>query len=84
MSCHEANSESFAETALRYPIMQVQNTKDSEGKMNRKAIHTLIGKIAVGVSCLAVLLTAICPLTAFAAEPQPFASAILRFLDIMR
>ena len=30
----------------------------------------MIGKIAVGVSCLAVLLTAICPLTAFASEPQ--------------
>ena len=70
MSCHAADSESFVETALCYPIMQVQNTKDSEGKMNKKAMHTLIQRIAVGVSCLAVLLTAICPLTASAAEPQ--------------
>ena len=38
--------------------------------MKKEVMNTLIQKIAVGVSCLAVLLTAICPLTAFAAEPQ--------------
>ncbi|MDO4517435.1 MAG: transporter substrate-binding domain-containing protein [Bacillota bacterium] len=38
--------------------------------MNKKAIYTLIQRIAVGVFCLAVLLTAICPLPAFAVEPR--------------
>ena len=40
--------------------------------MKARITHTLckIQKITVAVFCLAVLLTAICPLTAFAAEPQ--------------
>ena len=38
--------------------------------MKKKVICTLIHRIAVGVFCLAVLLTAVCPLAASAAEPR--------------
>lgn len=38
--------------------------------MKKRFLHTLIQKIAVGVFCPVLLLTAICPLTALAAEPE--------------
>ena len=38
--------------------------------MKKEVMRTLLQKIAVGVFCFAVLLTAIRPLTAFAAEPR--------------
>ena len=48
-------------------VIQVSNKRDSEGNMNKKS---LIRKITAGVFCLALSLTAVCPLTAFAAETE--------------
>ena len=48
-------------------VIQVSNKRDSEGNMNKKS---LIRKITAGVFCLALSLTAVCPLTAFAAEAE--------------
>ena len=49
--------------------------------MKARITHTLckIQKITVAVFCLAVLLTAVCPLTAFAAEPQTIRVGYLAF-----
>ena len=38
--------------------------------MKTKVMGTLIHKIAVGVFCLAITLTAVCPVTTLAVEPQ--------------
>lgn len=50
--------------------MQPRKSKDSGGNMKKKKIYTLIQKTAVGAFCLAVFLTAVCPLAASAAEPR--------------
>ena len=48
-------------------VIQVSNKRDSEGSRNKKS---LIRQITAGVFCLALSLTAVCPLTAFAAETE--------------
>lgn len=60
----------FAKAKTRLRLSQTQKIKVARKKTKKEIMRTLIQKTAVGVFSLAVILTAIYPVTAFAAEPE--------------